>query len=234
MRSQTTYPVVAHVLQLDPVTIPLSWNDKTGRNHQNLHVVVDLADGTLKGVVQIENVVEHLWDNVGLVDGSVDDGGRVLAHVHEREETSVFHLLFEQLGDIDQVVCPDSAGDNTERNQNTLKLPETFREIRDLVDPLNLSRVHLLDTLAGVPYSLTLELKVKLEFTNYLAKVDVGDIIRIKRSERSFSHISVRDLHEAVFRKQDIVFLVESLLVLLDHLPYLAFVRDLDIDSHSV
>ena len=104
VRSQTTYPVVAHVRQLDPVTIPLSWNDKTGRNHQNLHVVVDLADGPLKGVVQIENVVEHLWDNVGLVDRSVDDGGRVLSHVHEREETSVFQLLFEQLVELDQVV----------------------------------------------------------------------------------------------------------------------------------
>ena len=79
-----------------------------------------------------------------------------------------------------------------------------------------------------------MSLEDRLEITNYVVEVEVGLIIRIQRSERSFSQISLRDLHEAVFRKQDIVFLVEGLLVLLDHLPYLAFVRDLDIDSHRV
>jgi hypothetical protein len=138
---------------------------------------VDLANGPLEGVVQIENVVEHLRDNVGLVDRYVHNRRRVLSHVHEREETSVFQLIVEQLVEIDQVVGPETAGDNTERNQNTLEFPETIGKVRDPVDPLNLSRVDLFDTLAGVPCSLTLELKVKLEITNYIVEVDVGWVI---------------------------------------------------------
>jgi hypothetical protein len=177
VRSQTTYPVVAHVVQVDPVITPLLWSNKSGCNHQNLHVIVDLANGPLEGVVQIENVVEHLRDNVGLVDRYVHNRRRVLSHMHEREETSVFQLIVEQLGETDQVVGPETAGDNTERNQNTLEFPETIGKVRDPVDPLNLSRVDLFDTLAGVPCSLTLELKVKLEITNYIVEVDVGWVI---------------------------------------------------------
>lgn len=125
MGSQATYPVVAHYLKVDPVAAHLGMIDKTGSNHQNLHVAVDLEDGPIKGVVQIQNVVEHLRDNKSLVDGSVHSRRRILSHVHQREETSVLHLLFAELGDIDHVVGPGGSADNTERDQDTLEFPET-------------------------------------------------------------------------------------------------------------
>lgn len=87
--------------------------------------MVDLEVSAVELVLQVENVVEHLWHNDVLVDGHVDDGRGVLLDVHQREETSVLHLLFGYLGDIPLVVSPGASADNTERDQDTLEFPET-------------------------------------------------------------------------------------------------------------
>jgi hypothetical protein len=74
--------------------------------------------------------------------------------MHESEETSVLELNVIDLAEIDDVVSPRPITNDSKRDQDTLKLPETFREVRDLVDPLNLSRVHLVVRNAEIPHPL--------------------------------------------------------------------------------
>ena len=154
VRGKTPDPVGRHHVQLDPGLSPLVGSHEACFDHQVLNKVMSFQLTLSVLTVDIEGFHEHLFGDPGLLDEALDGGRRILSHMHESEETSVLELNVIDLAEIDDVVSPRPITNDSKRDQDTLKLPETFREVRDLVDPLNLSRVHLVVRNAEIPHPL--------------------------------------------------------------------------------